>query len=325
MHGISRAARIAAGAALFALFASAASASARAPGILIAPPPALSASEATRVAVAVVSPDARKAAAAFDLVSADGLVSVPVFRGTLSLRAGRNPWSISVEPSSLAPFALGEVIMLQGRVGPWASEADVRVQAGPATPERSGWVLNPPPTALVYSSQDSSVTFRIFNPKNRPFSAKLVLKFKNQKGRTVETWKYPTLLPAGESLHTVTVPVAIGLTAKLKGALSLKAALKIKGDVKATGQSLLDWDFAATASADKTVGPAPLSVGFSALASGGTAPYAYLWSFGDGSAASTAQSPSHTYAMPGFYTATLTVTDARGGVISPDPILIGVQ
>jgi hypothetical protein len=312
------------GVVLIALFASAAAASGRVPGILIAPPPAVSASEETRVAVTVVSPGAREAVAAFDLVSSDGLVSVPVFRGTLTLKAGENPLGFRVPPSALAPFALGERIMLQGRVGPWASEADVRVEASPL-PEASGWVLNPPPTALVYSFKDSAVSFRVLNPKNKPYSANLVLKFKNQKGKVVVNWKYPTLLPAGESLHTVTVPVAIGLTAKLKGALSLKTVLKIKGDAKTSGQSLLDWDFVATSSADKTVGTAPLAVGFSALASGGTAPYGYLWTFGDGTAPSAAQNPSHTYAAPGFYSATLVVTDARGGTISPDPILIGVQ
>lgn len=317
--------RIAFAAALMAVGAAAALASGEAPGLRIAPPSVLSPSEPSTVAVTVISPDARELPAAFDLVSSDGLVSVPIFRGTLALQAGENPLPLAVAPSLLAPFALGEVAMLQGRVGPWASEADVRVDAVPASPEASGWVLNPPPTALVYSSKDSAVVFRILNPKQRPFSANLVLKFKNPKGKVVAAWKYPTILPAGESLHTVTVPVAVGLTAKLKGALSLKTVLKIKGSVKATGQSLLDWDFVATASADRTSGPAPLAVGFSALASGGTAPYSYLWTFGDGTPASTAQNPAHTYASPGLYTAALVVTDARGGVISPAGILIGVQ
>jgi PKD repeat protein len=65
----------------------------------------------------------------------------------------------------------------------------------------------------------------------------------------------------------------------------------------------------ASASASPTTGNAPLSVGFTGSASGGTAPYSYSWNFGDGSSATT-QNPSHTYNSAGTYTATLTVTDS---------------
>ncbi len=67
----------------------------------------------------------------------------------------------------------------------------------------------------------------------------------------------------------------------------------------------------ATASAVPTSGQIPLSVNFSATASGGTPPYSYSWNFGDGSATSSAQNPSHTYQTAGTYTATLTVTDSE--------------
>ncbi|MFA6923740.1 MAG: PKD domain-containing protein [Bacteroidales bacterium] len=43
----------------------------------------------------------------------------------------------------------------------------------------------------------------------------------------------------------------------------------------------------------------------------GTAPFSYLWDFGDGST-STLQYPSHTYATPGHYNICLTITDANG-------------
>jgi PKD repeat protein len=66
----------------------------------------------------------------------------------------------------------------------------------------------------------------------------------------------------------------------------------------------------ASASASPTTGNAPLSVSFTGSATGGTAPYSYSWNFGDGSATSTAQNPSHTYSTAGTYTATLTVTDS---------------
>jgi PKD repeat protein len=66
----------------------------------------------------------------------------------------------------------------------------------------------------------------------------------------------------------------------------------------------------ASASGTPSTGNAPLTESFTGSATGGTAPYTYSWDFGDGSATSTAQNPSHTYSTAGTYTATLTVTDS---------------
>src|SRR5262249_39992889 len=66
----------------------------------------------------------------------------------------------------------------------------------------------------------------------------------------------------------------------------------------------------AAASGSPTSGQVPLTVAFTATATGGTPPYSYSWNFGDGSATSTLQNPSHTYSTAGTYTATLTVTDS---------------
>ncbi len=66
----------------------------------------------------------------------------------------------------------------------------------------------------------------------------------------------------------------------------------------------------ASASAIPTSGQVPLTVNFTGTASGGTPPYSYSWNFGDGSATSTAQNPSHTYNTAGTYTATLTAKDS---------------
>ncbi len=54
------------------------------------------------------------------------------------------------------------------------------------------------------------------------------------------------------------------------------------------------------------------SISFAASATGGTAPYTYLWNFGDGSANVGGQTVSKSYSSSGSKTATLTVTDFVG-------------
>src|SRR5919109_2456714 len=53
-------------------------------------------------------------------------------------------------------------------------------------------------------------------------------------------------------------------------------------------------------------------VSFTAVASGGKAPYSYSWSFGDG-ATGTGLTSTHAYGSTGSYTVTLTVTDSASG------------
>lgn len=56
-------------------------------------------------------------------------------------------------------------------------------------------------------------------------------------------------------------------------------------------------------------GDAPLDEMFEAAVTGGTAPYEFGWTFGDGEESSV-QNPAHVYALAGSYIAVLTVTDA---------------
>jgi PKD repeat protein len=72
----------------------------------------------------------------------------------------------------------------------------------------------------------------------------------------------------------------------------------------------------ASATGTPSTGNAPLNVSFTGSATGGAAPYTYSWNFGDGSAASTTQNPTHTYSAAGTYTATLTVTDSSSPAIT---------
>ncbi len=67
--------------------------------------------------------------------------------------------------------------------------------------------------------------------------------------------------------------------------------------------------------AQPTSGVYPLTVSFATTQSGGTGPFTYSWSFGDGGT-STVQNPSHIYSTAGTFLATLSVTDSKGNVAS---------
>ncbi len=95
--------------------------------------------------------------------------------------------------------------------------------------------------------------------------------------------------------------------------------------VKITGQANGDWwtsdqtwtdsfsveeraDLISSIVANPSTGAAPVSISFDATVSGGTPDYTYSWNFGDGSSSSV-KNPTHTYAIPGTFTVTLTVVD----------------
>jgi PKD repeat protein len=69
--------------------------------------------------------------------------------------------------------------------------------------------------------------------------------------------------------------------------------------------------FGVAAIVSPLTGSAPLVVTFTALASGGSAPYGYRWQYGDG-ASSTSENGTHTYATAGTYLANLSATDNAG-------------
>ncbi len=79
-----------------------------------------------------------------------------------------------------------------------------------------------------------------------------------------------------------------------------------------------------TASADKTSGDAPLTVNFTAAASGGTSPYTYAWDFGDSSTQGSGADVSHTYSSAGTYAVSVQVTDSTDATANDSHLSITV-
>ena len=116
------------------------------------------------------------------------------------------------------------------------------------------------------------------------------------------------LTGGGEIVDVATHPIDGGLYYISWPATLRKVSYSANGNLPPT----------ATASADKNYGPGPLTVQFTG--SGSTdpegLPLMYNWNFGDGTPASTAANPLHTFnapaGVPTPYTVTLTVTDNVG-------------
>ena len=143
-----------------------------------------------------------------------------------------------------------------------------------------------------------------------------------------ETQKSVSVTILGDSTQEPTETFVVTLSAPSPG-IEL-------GDAVAVG-TIIDDDLApnrlpsAVVTATPASGVGPLAVSFTG--SGSSDPdgsiASYAWTFGDGTS-SLAQNPSHTYSTPGAYTATLTVTDNRGGtgtasvqiVVSQNPALV---
>jgi len=71
-------------------------------------------------------------------------------------------------------------------------------------------------------------------------------------------------------------------------------------------------------------GYTPLRISFTAEASGGVSPYTYAWVFGDGTTG-IGENPAHIYSDSGIYTATLTITDAEGEMLTQSALITAVE
>jgi PKD repeat protein len=101
-------------------------------------------------------------------------------------------------------------------------------------------------------------------------------------------------------------PAALALVVAIVGLLAVGG-----GPGRAAAPQTCSGALEATALASPAEGSAPFQTDFVGSACGGTAPYTYYWSFGDG-ATSMAQDPTTTYATAGSYAVSLEVNDSVG-------------
>ncbi len=169
--------------------------------------------------------------------------------------------------------------------------------------------------SLLYTTRNSGLDISVFSPKSAARTAKIKIKFMDERGKKkVKMPPKEVLLQPGSNTVHLSVPSDVAALASQRGDVRGRIVLKVRGVVKATDEAPLDFDLQASATADRNTGRAPLDVAFQGAASGGAPPYAYAWSFGDGTS-SVSKSPDHTYVDQGDYSATLTVTDAMGGTV----------
>lgn len=96
------------------------------------------------------------------------------------------------------------------------------------------------------------------------------------------------------------------------GTLTVRATLNGSSFIASSSIRVLG-QFLVTLGVSTSSGSAPLTVNFTAGATGGEAPYAFGWMFGDGSSG-TGANPSHTFTQAGNYLVTMTGNDGHGEV-----------
>lgn len=166
-----------------------------------------------------------------------------------------------------------------------------------------------------FSTGSGNITINV-NPAPRGPNLDIEAKISDANGNTIATINpaglaasYSGFLSAGTYYLTIDGVGAGDLTTGYSDYASL-GQYSISGTLVASGSQ----PPTASAAANPTSGTTPLNVAFSSVGSSdpdGTI-VSYNWSFGDGTANSTAPNPTHVYNSAGTFTAVLTVTDNSG-------------
>ncbi len=302
----------------------------------VIPPPALSpaAPEAVRILLESSSGETVRLVLRAE---EEGGPAVSLGSRTLTLPGGVQVVEWPMDPSSLAAFPLPTDLTLRAEARlstgeAVEAEAETTLTFAPET--RAGWGLffSARPL-LVYTGGPSSVALAVNNPSGESRRGEIRLTFLDERKRKrTAAGRWTLTFPPGWSEAVLSVPPSVTARAASRGNVQAKAALRVGGVLKARDFAPLDYDLALSAAATPGDGEAPLEVHFSAAASGGTAPYEYRWTFGDGEEASGAE-VDHRYLWPGTYEAVATVTDALGGrltvprllAVRPSPLTVSCE
>jgi|GEM_PF-5007688 len=296
------------------------------PAAAIVQPEFLSLQVENPLVVFVESASPALAPVRIEVCSPDGQVSSAVLQTTWTLRAGQNAFSIVVTPENLAGFIPGEEVILAVHMNGSTAAVETTALYSASAPAASAWGLAFKSSPVsVSTSADTPVGLTVANPKKKAKSGKVSLAFLSGSGQTVAKAQASASLPPGSSTVTVTVTAAVALQAKQSGAQQVRGTLKVGSSTRATATASASFGLTSTASGTPLSGGAPLTVAFSGSASGGTSPYSFDWSFGDGTPHDTAQNPSHTYTSPGSYSASLTVTDAGSNTAVAPPLAVAAS
>jgi PKD repeat protein/DNA-binding beta-propeller fold protein YncE len=258
-----------------------------------------------------------------------------VVSGPIGVGAYVIAWSITFDPSrsflyvatsGIGPAYNGNITVLDGTSLSASQGPTVTIPVGKrplvavpvelpgaATPGSGEiWIPNDYSGTISVISSPPQVTFYAATPNPVDSNTPTQFSLGVSGGAGASTVSYSGLPPPCQSQNTLTLvcqPSAKGtynVTAEVTDSLGYTASAVAALSVSPAVHLHLHF------------GPAPFQVDLgspfngSATVAGGTAPYSYAWSYGDGSV-STGPSFSYTYSAVGNYPITATVSDAGGG------------